>query len=75
MIALLGKTPDVDIKDKDGVSVHVKHSAEDCWLFAQSLMHGQRNDRLVHMVWKFVTLMKPLVARNICTCIPATAYE
>ena len=62
--ALLDKTPNVDIKDKDGVSVYVRQSAKDCWLFAQTLMHGQRNNRLIHMVWKFVTLIKSLLARN-----------
>ena len=29
--ALLKKTPNVDIQDKDGVSVYVRQSAEDCW--------------------------------------------
>ena len=58
MKAFLDKMPDVDIKDKDGVSVYKRESAEDCWFqiyfCAQTLMHGQRNERLVYVIWKFV---------------------
>ena len=56
MKAFLGKLSDVDIEDKDGVSVYKRESAEDCWFqlyfCAQTLM--QRYEWLVYIIWKFV---------------------